>query len=87
MGMATTPKPPTAQQLLTNYEISHRIRSSWLKDKSADRILSALGHPGYGDRFATRVLARMVKHNISAHDSIRQEIELDRLRELGLERY
>lgn len=37
---------------------------------SARKRLSALGHPGYGEAFARRVLATMERYGVSAHAAI-----------------
>lgn len=37
---------------------------------SAARILSGLGHPGYGQTYSRRVLALMVRYGLSAGEAI-----------------
>lgn len=34
------------------------------------RILSALGHPGYGVAFARQALARMDRYGLTAHEAV-----------------
>ena len=34
------------------------------------KILSGLGHPGYGAKFAARVLARVEAGGVSAHQAV-----------------
>lgn len=40
------------------------------------RILSGLGHPGYGAAFAARVLARIEAGGVSAHQAVYGELDL-----------
>lgn len=51
------------------YANSFGLRADWAKGKSAARILSALGHPGYGTKFAKRVLD-YVDSGHGTHDAV-----------------
>ncbi len=46
------------------------LRNGWAAGKSASRILAAIGHPGYGEAFARRVLAHMAATGCSAHQAV-----------------
>ena len=51
----------------TTVETIARIRA---KGKGADYILSALGHPGYGAKFAKAAIARMEATGMSPHQAV-----------------
>lgn len=51
----------------TTTETIARLRAAgW----SASKILSGIGHPGYGQAFARRVLARIEAGGVTAHQAV-----------------
>lgn len=69
------PKIPAAEKLLALPEFRN-VRPDFVrKARSASRLLSAIGHPGYGHAFGCAVLARMVDCGGGAHIAIRREID------------
>lgn len=52
------------------------IREGASEGMSARTILSAIGHPGYGEKFARRVLAEMADTGCGAHRAIRVTLDV-----------
>lgn len=58
----------TRQAIVDRYNLNTRpVAEEW----SARRMLSALGHPGYGERFARQVLDILAtRPGVSAHQAV-----------------
>lgn len=60
---------PTSSPAAEAVVASHGLRAEvalW----APERILSALGHPGYGRAYARKVIAKMTAHGLDAHEAI-----------------
>lgn len=57
---------------ITSIPAVQALRAEWVAENIGrpERILSALGHPGYGRAFARRVLAIMADTGCSAHQAV-----------------
>ena len=51
-------------------EVRFDLRPGWVDGKSSATVLSALGHPGYGAKYAGLVLAKVVETGASVHEVI-----------------
>ena len=56
-----------AATLTTDLQTVARLRAAGWK---AGRILSAIGHPGYGQAFASQAIAQMEAYGLTAHEAI-----------------
>lgn len=58
------------QSLRSKIEVRFELKPGWIEGKSHATILSALGHPGYGETFAQRVLERVMETGLSVHEVV-----------------
>jgi hypothetical protein len=75
--MAGTHQPTTDREVtMSKPELHHAIevrfdlRPGWVTGKSSATVLSALGHPGYGEVYSRKVLARVIDTGCSTHEAV-----------------
>lgn len=56
------------------FPIPAQVSPVWAKGKSAAKVLSACGHPGYSSAFAAKVLVRFGAGNVSMHAAVANEL-------------
>lgn len=71
--MADTTIPNPTEEVAVSHPLSTTtiarlgMRPEWVTGKSCRAILSAAGHPGYGESFARRVLLAVEQHGEDIH--------------------
>jgi hypothetical protein len=72
-----TPAGKEATMAETTTQTIARLRANgW----TARRILSGLGHPGYGEKFAVAALAKCERYDMTAHEAVYGGLTADRKR-------
>jgi hypothetical protein len=75
--MATTTSEGAAMTTIpeTDAQTAARLR---MRGWTERRILSGLGHPGYGEDFAARALLRVERYGMTAGEAVYGGVEADR---------